>query len=125
MRAGLASSGGMVGAAPRRPAHRQTLRSTAGERIIAIKQIKSGSRLLTLFMSLCQRVEQHLEGSGVAEACEYLHGCRIGEESFTPVYSLERKETKRRLRTRPTNNQTIFQRKISINLKSSDEPAPL
>lgn len=108
MRAGLASSGGMAGAAPRRPAHRQRLRSTAGERIIAIKQIKSSSRLLTLFMSLCQWVEQHLEGGGVAEACEYLHGCRIREESFTPVYSLESKDTKQRLRTRPTNNQNFF-----------------
>lgn len=48
---------------------------------------------LTLFVSLRERVEQHLERGGVAESGQNLHGGGVGQETFAPVHCLSgRKE---------------------------------
>lgn len=82
-RAGLASKG-IVGAAPRRPANKEHEGPHHQN-----KSIRCLWEPLTLFVSLWQWVEQHLEGGRVIEACQYLHGCWIREETFTPIHSLE------------------------------------
>lgn len=86
-RAGLASRG-IVGAAPRRPGHKEHVRthSTRTKPIIYI--FLRICEFVTLFVCLWQRVEQHLEGGRVVEACKYLHSCGIREETFSPVHSL-------------------------------------
>ncbi len=87
-RAGLASRG-IVGAAPRRPAHKREHQDPQHQNK-SLLMIKSRWELLTLFVSLWQRIEQHLEGGRVIETCKYLHGCGIREETFTPIHSLWR-----------------------------------
>lgn len=87
-RAGLASRG-TVGAAPRRPAHKENIKIHSTRTNLAFKPLRAGESLLTLFVSLWQWVEEHLEGGRVVKACEYLHGRGIREETFTPIHSLE------------------------------------
>lgn len=87
-RAGLASRG-TVGAAPRRPAHKENIKIHSTRTNLAFKPLRAAESHLTLFVSLWQWVEQHLEGGRVVKACEYLHGRGIREETFTPIHSLE------------------------------------
>lgn len=58
----------------------------------SIHSMEAAEGIVTLFVSLQQRVEQHLECGGVIETRQDLYSCGVRKETFPSVYSLTGKE---------------------------------
>lgn len=122
MRTGLASSGGMAGAAPRRPAHRQRLRSTAGERIIAIKQrLKAAHGSSPCLCPCVSGLSSILRAAGLLRPVSICIAVGSGRSPLPLFTALRGRKQSKDLE----QDQQITKKFFSINLKSCDEPAPL